>query len=197
MFNKAMGFLNSNNILYKHQYGFRAKKYSTIHSILHLINQCTEADQKTPKEHTFSIFCDLSKAFDVIDHKIIFKKCTFMALGESSTTGLRIILLVEDNMWKLKNRGRTYIRQRGVPQGSILGPLLYLIYVNDIAMSTTANILSFADDTSLFLSNSDARELYISANSAIKSLYEWLCANKLALNDSKTKYTILRAPHTR
>ena len=64
-------------------------------------------------------------------------------------------------------------------------------------MSTTANILSFADDTSLYLSNSDERELYISANSAIKSLYEWFCANKLTLNASKTKYIILRAPHTR
>ena len=56
----------------------------------------------------------------------------------------------------------------GVPQGSILGPLLYLIYVNDIDMSTTEKILSFADDTFLHLSNSDERELYISANSAIK-----------------------------
>ena len=87
-----------------------------------------------------------------------------------------------------ESRSNIYQIECGVPQGSILGPLLYLIYVNDIAMSTTANILSFADDTSLYLSNSDERELYVSANSAIKSLYEWFCANKLALNASKTKY---------
>ena len=197
MFNKVMGFLNSNNSLYKHKYGFRAK-HSTIHPILHLINQCADADQKTPKEHTISIFCDLSKAFDVIDHKILLQKMHFYGFRgivynwfENYLTGRRQYVEIEES------RSNIYQIECGVPQGSILGPLLCLIYVNDIAMSTTANILSFADDTSLYLSNSDERELYVSTNSAIKSLYEWFCANKLALNASKTKYIILRAPHTR
>ena len=81
-----------------------------------------------------------------------------------------------------------------IPQRSILGPLLCLIYVNDIDMSTTVKNTFFANDNSLYLSNSDEEELY---NTAMKSLYEWFCASKLALSASKTKYIILRAPHTR
>ena len=114
---------------------------------------------------------------------------------ENYLTGRRQYVEIEES------RSNIYQIECGVPQGSILGPLLYLIYVNDIAMSTTANILSFADDTSLYLSNSDERELYVSANSAIKSLYEWFCANKLAsteclenkiYNNTSTSYSMPR-----
>ena len=84
----------------------------------------------------------------------------------------------------------------GVPQCSILGPLLYLIYVHDIHKSCNSNILSFADDTTLFLSNSNIGSLYEEANKEINSLYMWFCANKLSLNAKKTKYIILK-PHSK
>ena len=80
----------------------------------------------------------------------------------------------------------------GVAQGSILGPLLYLIYVNDINYSCDANILSFADDTTVYVSNNNVKKLYEEANLEINKLYEWFCSNGLSLNINKTKYMVMR-----
>ena len=79
-----------------------------------------------------------------------------------------------------------------VLQGSILGPLLYLIYVTDIENSCVGNMLSFANDTTLFMSDSNIETLYANVNKQVNALYDWFCANRLALNASKTKYIVVR-----
>ena len=80
----------------------------------------------------------------------------------------------------------------GVPQGSILGPLLYLLYVNNISKSTQGHILSFADDTSMYISDSNIENLYRRANIAMDDLYDWFCANRLSLNPNKTKFIVIK-----
>ena len=194
MFDKVTSFLCSNDILYKHQYGFRSK-HSTIHPILHLLNHCAEANNKPKSEYTLAVFCDLSKAFDVIDHKILLHKLRAYGLRGIVNTWFENYLTGRTQFVEIENQRSTLKHLLcGVPQGSILGPLLYLIYVNDICKACDHKILSFADDTTIYMSNSDLDLLYEYANNGVHDLFNWFCANKLSLNANKTKYIVIR-PH--
>ncbi len=194
MFNKIMAYINGNNIFYKHQYGFRPK-CSTIHPILHLLNKCASSNNSNPKEAVLSIFCDLSKAFDVINHKILIRKLEHYGVRGIAKNWIQSYL---DNRFQFVEiygiKSKLCQIECGVPQGSILGPLLYLIYVNNIGNCSTSTILSFADDTTLFVSDSNPKNLCKKANDEIGNLFDWFCANKLALNSTKTKYILIKAP---
>ena len=192
MYDKLLSFLNSKNILYKHQYGFRSK-HSTIHPVIHLLNEWAMAANKNDPEFTLTILCDLSKAFDVIDHKILLHKLHQYGIRgivnkwfENYLKDRTQFVNFDDN-----NSTKRHILC-GVPQGSILGPLLYLIYVNDIAKACDSNIFSFADDTTMVLSHSNLQTLFANANAHMNELYMWFCANKLSLNAGKTKYIVIR-----
>ena len=155
-----MSFLDSKNILYKHQYGFRPK-HSTIHPILHLLDDCATNNNRIPKNYTMTILCGLSKAFDVINHKILLKKLNFYGIRGTAGKWLESYLTNRKQLVEIKDaKSKTLGIECGVPQGSILGPLLYLLYVNDICFASDCNILSFADDTSLYLADSNLAKLF-------------------------------------
>jgi hypothetical protein len=185
MYTKLMAFLTKNNILYKHQYGFRPK-HCTVHPIMHLLSHCANASSKPEQEFTLAVLCDLSKAFDVINHEILLEKLKIYGIRGIVNDWFKSYLSERSQFVEIDNiKSQKLSIKCGVPQGSILGPLLYLIYVNDIGRSGKANILSFADDTTLYLSGTDLNKLYGDANKQINNLFEWFCSNKLSLNAKK------------
>ncbi len=192
---KLMNFLTAKKILYKHQYGFRPK-HSTIHPIIHLLNHCATSSSKPNSELTLAVLCDLSKAFDVINHNILFRKLNNYGIRGIANKWFRSYLSDRQQFVTFEgNISHMLPVEIGVPQGSILGPLLYLIYVNDIGNSCRGNILSFADDTTLYTSHSKLAELYANANRQTNDLYQWFCSNRLSLNPNKTKYIVIRPKH--
>ena len=195
MYSKLLKFLNNKNLLNKHQYGFRPK-HSTIHPVLQFLKSITESNDKSTKDFTLAIFLDLSKAFDTISHNILLKKM--------EKYGIRGIC----NQWfssYLQNRSQfveyNHIKSNvmhisyGVPQGSILGPLLFLIYINDLPQSSVLNILSFADDTTVYTSGSNLNQVFHAVNNDIMHIQQWLVSNKLYLNVDKTKYMLFSPNH--
>ena len=189
---KLMKFMESQNLLFQHQYGFRPR-HSTIHPIIHLLNKIAIANDKPSKDLTLSVFIDLSKAFDTISHNILLKKMENLGIRGVARTWFENYLSNRHQYMELygKKSNRKVVTC-GVPQGSILGPILFLMYVNDIHKCTSLDVLSFADDTTILCSSYDIKALYDEMNFELGKLSEWFKANKLCLNIKKTKYILFQ-----
>ena len=192
MATKLLRYFDKYNLVYKHQYGFRPK-HSTMHPIIQLLNQITNENDKASKNLTLSVFIDLSKAFDNINHDILLKKLNNLGIRGIANLWFKSYLS-DRNQYMVINDVTSSMEKIacGVPQGSILGPILFLIYVNDISNSCELNILSFADDTTASFSESDVTLLCQKVNLELAKLNDWFCANKLSLNAKKTKYILFR-----
>ena len=194
-YKRLYSFLINNNILIPHQYGFR-KNLSTDYAILQLADKIIDSLSK--KEHIIGIFMDLSKAFDTINHYILIRK-----LRSYGVRG-KVLSWFEDY---LRNRrqfvhynmasSQTSTVKCGVPQGSILGPLLFLIYVNDIINSAPLlSYILFADDTNIFYSHKNLNSLITTLNLELAKLSCWFKCNKLSLNINKTNFIYFRNIHS-
>ena len=189
---RLVDFLDENKIIFKNQFGFR-NKHSTTHALINLTEQIRSNIDKGL--YTCGVFIDLQKAFDTVDHEILLAK-----LHHYGVRGL-------SNQWfrsYLSNRQQyVYVSgcdsskrpvNHGVPQGSVLGPLLFLIYINDLhyAIQNSKTNL-FADDTCLLLSDSNLQDLETKINSDLIKLSSWLRANKISLNVTKTEVLLFRS----
>ena len=192
---RIMTFLNDNNILSNNQFGFQ-KSLSTFMPILLLQETITKAFENG--NIAAALFIDLKKAFDTVDHDILIGKCSRYGITGSALQLLQSYLTKRQQCVEFKDvRSPTGIVNVGVPQGSILGPLLFLIYINDLPnICKKSKCLLYADDTALIFESSNASELQNSLNQELPAICQWLQENKLSLNTRKTVYQIYSNSNT-
>ncbi len=185
-------------MFYDGQYGFRTE-HSTEYAALELIDRVII--EKDKKNTLINVFLDLSKAFDTINHTILLEKLNYygidsiaLKLMESYMTNRTQYVEIDEVKSDLLNLST------GVPQGSILGPLLFIIYINDIAnASKHFDFIIYADDTTLSTileiiyrdTNNNTEEMI---NTELSNINDWLNINKLTLNTGKCNNMIFHTP---
>ena len=196
MYNRLIEFVERFEILYSHQFGFR-KNHSTSLALTHLINKIASAIDQN--EVTVGIFLDLSKAFDTLDHEILFSKLKHYGIDGIALQWIKSYFCNRKQFVQINQASSSELTIKcGVPQGSILGPLFFILYINDLPNSVNiSETLLFADDTSISCSHTDIDHLITVLNKELQSVDVWMKANKLSVNISKTKYVIFRPKQKR
>ena len=182
-------FCHNNHILTSSQFGFQPNK-STETAVMKLTNDIL--NEMDNNNFTIGVFLDLSKAFDTVDHNILLRKLENYGIRGTSLNWFKSYLSARKQSVKFGDQQSTLLLLKcGVPQGSILGPLLFLIYINDmINSSKLLKYILFADDSTLYASHSDLNYLVNLVNKEIKKVKNWIQTNKLTLNVKKTHYMI-------
>ena len=191
VYSRIVKFFNKHKVFYEGQYGFR-KNRSTIDTILDLTGNILESFNRN--HYTLGLFLDMSKAFDSIDHSTLLKKMEFYGIRGTVLSWFKSYLKDRQIRVKFKNNlSDCYFMRYGTPQGSVLGPLLYLILSNDLVKCLKfCNCVVFADDTTLFASGGNLKFLFKKVNDDLQRLSEWFYNNSLTINVDKSMYVLFR-----
>ena len=191
IYTRLYNFALSQNILDKNQFGFR-KSHSTSHAVNYSVKIIEESTRK--KNHVLGIFIDLSKAFDTIDHGTLLTKLDRYGIRGNANNLIRSYLSNRTQYTEiLGEKSESLTIKYGVPQGSVLGPLLFLLYINDIANSSNlGTFVLFADDTNIFVEGATIEEAYEKGNKLLCSIQKYMTLNKLHINMSKCCYIHFR-----
>ena len=190
IYNKVFEFLVRYQILFETQYGFR-KDRGTTHATLDFIKTIEEAIESN--QFAIGVFCDLSKAFDTLNHDILLRKLDHYGIRGKANLWFRSYLTNRRQYVELNGKkSPTLPLPTGVPQGSILGPLLFLLYINDLPSAANLKCVSFADDSNFITQGSDLAVLTKSLTKELEHISDFFKANQLKLNAKKTKMVIFR-----
>jgi hypothetical protein len=180
--------LEGNSLIYAHQYGFQHGK-STEHNLIQLTNYLHSALNE--KKYALGIFLDLKKAFDVCSHAILIRKLDKLGIKNTALSWFKSYLEGRQQRVDINgNLSSSRALDISVLQGSILGPILFLCYINDLHLCTSLFTSMFADDTACADADSDLHSLITRANCELKKVALWFRANKMAVNIGKTKFIV-------
>ena len=181
-------YLDDRGLISDHQYGFR-KDHSTTYLMLDLFDQIYTA--KSKQHHPAIIFLDIKKAFDTVNHNILITKLEHYGIKGTALKWFKSFLSGRKQRTRVGCRiSSANLITSGVPQGSILGPILFSIFINDLpSICKESTPYLFADDGALYFENV-TRGNYSNVKNEIMNVYKWLQANKLSLNNDKTKMII-------
>jgi hypothetical protein len=185
---RLVNFLNHHNILYPYQFGFR-ENHSTEMALIEIIENIR--NNIDHNYYTGGIFIDLTKAFDLVNHSILLAKLNHYGI-RGNVNKLFENYLKNRTQYVQIDKCKSQINEVtcGVPQGTVLGPILFLIYINDLPNSTNGQIRLFADDTSLFLREKDPHQLKQHMQIELEKLCQWFTSNRLIINAEKTQFSI-------
>ena len=187
---KLVHHLLSNDLLCHHQYGFLPNR-STEHNLMQIVNFVSKA--LNDGQYCIGVFLDLRKAFDVCSHDILLKKLKRMGVKGTAYTWFMNYLSGRSQKVDINgNMSDALNLAISVLQGSILGPILFLCYINDFYMCTTLFSVLFADDTTCLAKGKKLNELTNYVNIELQKIANWFRANKMAVNTSKTKFIVFR-----
>ena len=191
-----MSFLNDNKILYEFQFGFR-QNHSTELALAEITDQIYKSLDNS--NFIFALYLDLSKAFDTVDFQILLSKLKHYGIKGLELKWFESYLYGRSQQVAIDDQLSDILEPTcGVPQGSILGPLLFLIYLNDLPYSSNIlNFRLFADDTKIFFSSPNLTDIQDNINAELPYVTNWLYTNKLSLNVDKTKFVLFKSPTKR
>ena len=194
MYSRLYKYLKENNILYEKKFGFQSG-YSTNKAIVQLVDKIFDSFEK--EQFIQGVFIDLSKAFDTVDHSILLKKLKPCGISDKNLARFESYLSNRKKYNEIDEKSKTDLKYVtcGVPQGSILGELLILVYINSLLNSSRLlDPIMFADDTDLFFDQKDIKHLFTVVNNELVNIKDWFTANKLSLNVENTKYSFFHNP---
>ena len=207
VYDQLYEYFNKNKLVYDSQYGFR-QLHSTELAALEITDRLTQNIDEG--KVSITIYLDLSKAFDTLNHQILLDKLDYYGVKDTANAWFRSYLTSRNQFVSFGSHSSDMMPlSTGVPQGSILGPLLFLIAMNDIhEASSKFHAVLYADDTSLIeplctfdacsqTNQFDNDVLSDNINSELQAIYDWLCVNKLSLNIPKTKFMMFHHKQSR
>ena len=189
IYKRISGFLSKENVLNDNQFGFR-KGHSTVHALHSSVRKIEVAMDS--RMHTVGIFIDLSKAFDTLDHNIMLEKLDHYGIRGIAKNLLESYLKGRFQYTNFDGESSEKLIVRyGVPQGSILGPLLFLLYINDLMNCYNGehtDFILYADDTNIFVVGNTKEEAFEKANRVLENVHVYMKCNLLHINMEKCCY---------